>query len=461
MAEVIRKVRPTPTDDYLGNPHKGCCTFQHFNGDPLFAGERWSEEGPLEFPNLARSPQAGDMPASVRVTEGYLPTTVAYCRWFWSVLEPKEGQYDFSMIDKSLATCAQRGQTLAVRLMAFGSRTQPPVPAWYSARYPMEKPTVGHGESLHPVHNSDEYLAKWGGLILEAGRRYDKHPLIESIDVAFIGPWGEGAGTCSVSRCREFAALWKEAWPTTPRLALIGGDQMREGVATGSGWRCDCFGDLSAKGSEDVPKHLSFNHHFDAYPSQVYKSGAKDAWQRGPVHFETCGVPMSWYRLGFNLDFIIQQGLKFHGTYFMPKSTRLPEAWMGRLAEFCRNLGYRFVLRYAIFDLHVPRGGQFRFQAWVENMGVAPIYRRYQFAVRLRQGQRTAVIPLEDEDIRTWLPGDTWLDKRLTLPNEFERGYVEVSAGIIDPATKHAKVSFAVKERYADRWTPLDGFHVE
>jgi hypothetical protein len=42
----------------------------------------------------------------------------------------------------------------------------------------------------------------------------------------------------------------------------------------------------------------------------------------------------------------------------------------------------------------------------------------------------------------------------------FERGYVEVSAGLIDKA-QQARVSFAVKERYADRWTPLDGFYLE
>ena len=33
MAENIVRVRPTPSNAYLGNPHKGICTFQHFNGD--------------------------------------------------------------------------------------------------------------------------------------------------------------------------------------------------------------------------------------------------------------------------------------------------------------------------------------------------------------------------------------------------------------------------------------------
>src|SRR5438094_20012 len=103
MPETMRRIRPTPTEAYLRNPHKGCCTFQRFNGDPLFPGTSWSEEGPLEFPA-----------AQYDVTPGYLPSTVAYCRWFWRVLEPRDGEYDFRVIDESLRVCQERGQTLAV-----------------------------------------------------------------------------------------------------------------------------------------------------------------------------------------------------------------------------------------------------------------------------------------------------------------------------------------------------------
>jgi len=40
MAEVKRRVRPVPLppEVYLDNPHRGCCTFQHFSGDQLAVG---------------------------------------------------------------------------------------------------------------------------------------------------------------------------------------------------------------------------------------------------------------------------------------------------------------------------------------------------------------------------------------------------------------------------------------
>ncbi len=449
MAEIIRRVRPTPSEAYLGNPHKGCCTFQHFNGDPLFPGTGWSESGPTEFPPAERS-----------VIDGYVPTTVAYCRWFWALMEPEKGNYDFSTIDAALETCRQRGQTLAVRLMAYGSSRQPGVPEWYSDRYPMTINRSKRVEFPCPVHDGPEYLEHWGGFVREFARRYDGNPLLETIDVTYIGPWGEGAGECGVEQCRRFAELWQEAFVRTPRLALIAGDQMREAIATGSGWRCDCFGDLRAGGNPHVPRHLSWNHMFDCYPEAVVKAAAAEAWKRAPVHFETCWVPMYWYRNGFDVDFILAQGLKYHGTYFMPKYTALPQPWMDKLAAFCRKLGYRFVFRQAGFDAEADRGGSFRFQCWIENVGVAPIYRRYDFALRLRQAGREAVIPLKHVDVRTWLPGDVWLDERIDVPKGLEPGWTELSAGLIDPESQKAKVSFAVKEQYSDRWVPLEGIRL-
>jgi hypothetical protein len=450
----VRHYRPAPSDDMLSNPHKGCCTFQHFAGDPLFPGTSWTEVGPTVFSST---------PPQQPVIAGYLPSTVAYCRWYWNVLEPEEGKYDFSMIDGALESCRQRGQTLAVRLMAFGSGAQVPLtlPNWYSAKYPMEVPHAGagHGEALHPVHDSPEYLAKWGGLIREFASRYDQHPLLESIDIAYIGPWGEGAGTCSQPRCREFAELWKEAFVNTLRIGLIDGSQMVEAVKSGAGWRCDCFGDIFGFGGED-PRTEVWCHHYDAYPREVVMCGAQDAWKTAPVHFETCWVPMGWYNKQADIDFIIQQGLKFHGTYFMPKSSFLPPEWMDKLRAFCKQLGYRYIFRQAILPRKVALGGKLRGQFWIENVGVAPIYYRYDFVLRMRQGSLEFFLPLNHIDIRNWLPGDAWLDEQIQLPAGIKAGWVDLAAGLVGPSTNEARIDFANKDRFANRWMPLSGFEV-
>ncbi len=468
MAELVRRFRPTPTDEYLGNPHKGCCTFQHFNGQPPFPGTGWSEQGPLEFPELE-----GDDPPRMfgglnnlngrraGVVKGYLPSTVSYCRWFWDILEPEEGRYDFTVIDKSLEMCKRRGQTLAVRLMAFGSMNspQPEVPAWYAAKYPVEIIESGKRKIPIPVHDSPEYLDKWGAVIREFASRYDSNPMIESIDVTYIGPWGEGAGECTREQCARFAQLWQDAFPNTPRLSLVAGDQMRESVERGSGWRCDCFGDVREMGSPAVGRHQGWNHHFDSYPRSVCLAGAQDAWKKGPVHFESCGVPMGWYQGGYDIDFILEQGLKFHGTYFMPKYTELPEPWMDKLEAFCRKLGYRFTLRQALVHRKAPADGSLKMELWIENIGVAPIYRKYDLAIRFRQDDRSEIVRIDDVDIRTWLPGDQWLVREVKIPKGFRPGWVELSAGLVD-GDGAARVDFAVKQRYLDRWADMAGFEI-
>jgi hypothetical protein len=452
MAEVERRVRPTPTDAYLANPHRGCCTFQHFNGDELFAGTQWSEEGPREFP-----------PAKAKVIDGYLPTTVAYCRWFWEVVEPEEGKFDFSVIDKSIETARARGQTLAIRIMAFGSAGQPMIPKWYRDRYPTETVECLGDKIQKPLNDSPEYLEKYGRVIRECGRRYDGHPDIETVDVGYIGPWGEGAGEMSIEQMNRFNQVHQEAFPTTTRLVEICGVQGKVGMQYKAGWRWNGYGDLWDPGSTDVVRTCSWNHTFDVYPSTLIENGAVDNWKKYPVHCETGGVPMSWYEGGFDIDFILQQGLKYHTTYFMPKSCRLPAEWMSKFSTFCNNIGYRFVYRQALFSTPIKAGAgnTFRFNSWIENMGCAPIYRPYAFALRLRQGDREEIITLDEVDIRTWLPGDALIETRVKLPPSIKPGYVHLAAGLIDPKTRAAKVSFAVKETFSDRWVSLGGMEVQ
>ena len=81
-------IRPARVPDVLVNPGMGIQTFQRYNGDALNTGTDWSEEGPTG----ALKQGASDFPKS----------TIAYCRWFWRVMEPTPGNYDFTMIEKAL-----------------------------------------------------------------------------------------------------------------------------------------------------------------------------------------------------------------------------------------------------------------------------------------------------------------------------------------------------------------------
>jgi hypothetical protein len=74
-------VRPIENHDVLVNPGTGITTFQRFNGDPLNPGLEWSEEGPTAKSAAPQAPT--DFP----------DTSIAYCRWFWDVIEPAPGRF--------------------------------------------------------------------------------------------------------------------------------------------------------------------------------------------------------------------------------------------------------------------------------------------------------------------------------------------------------------------------------
>src|SRR5579872_324091 len=122
-------VRPREINDVLVNPGMGIQTFQRFNGDPINAGLRWSEEGPAT--QLQAAPQKPDFPDS----------PISYCRWFWSAIEPKHGQFRWDIIDLALAEARDHHQRLAIRIMPYDQKH--PLPDWYrnSGAHRANKPT--------------------------------------------------------------------------------------------------------------------------------------------------------------------------------------------------------------------------------------------------------------------------------------------------------------------------------
>src|SRR6266542_5336860 len=110
-------VRPEESNEILVNPGMGITTFQRFNGQELNAGLTWSEEGPTaKLSDATRKPE-------------FPNTSIAYCRWFWSTIEPEQGRVRWEIIDTALRQAREHDQTLAIRLMPYDQKH--PLPEWY------------------------------------------------------------------------------------------------------------------------------------------------------------------------------------------------------------------------------------------------------------------------------------------------------------------------------------------
>ena len=437
-------VRPHETRDVLVNPGMGIVTFQRFNGDAINPGRKWSEQGPTA--KLAGADVRPDFP----------DTSLAYFRWFWSQIEPERGQYRWDIIDLALDQAREHQQTITFRLMPYDQ--QHPLPGWYqqSGARRANKPEDKDGAIWSPDSSDPLYLKDWGEVVSGAGRRYDGHPYLDSVDVSTFGYWGEGWGPYPPDWPvqKQLIDLYFSAFQHTPLLMNFDELQALDyAVHRGAGWRLDCWGDMGRPGR-------NFAHMLDLYPQQVVKAHAEDIWKRSPVSLETCGVPADWKQNGFDIGYILDQALRWHATSINIKSTAIPAEWKSQFEDFQKKIGYRFVLRKLEYPRSVRRGQMAPVSMWWLNAGVAPVYRDYVMAFELHAPGESRVIRT-DVKVREWLPGDAVYEDALYVADDMKRGAYRLRLALLDPRTLEPAIRLAIKGREPDGWYDLGAITVE
>ena len=167
-----------------------------------------------------------------------------------------------------------------------------------------------------------------------------------------------------------------------------------------------------------------------------------------------------WLDKGWDVDYIIDQSLKWHVSSFNGKSSAVPEQWRPAVERWLKKMGYRLVLRKFTYPSAVQPGRELAFTTWWENKGVAPCYREFPVALRLTGAKGSVLLPTR-ADIRKWLPGDAIYDDSVKLPVTLQPGTYELSIGILDPATQLPKVKLVIAGVTPDGWYPLGKIEVK
>jgi hypothetical protein len=438
-------VRPREIDDVLVNPGIGFMTFQRFNGDKLNAGKKWTEGFPIEYQPFNGKLENEDHPM----------TSLAYFRVYWKFLEPAKGQYRWDLIDQALKTAGERRQTLLLRIAPYGTGPERDVPAWYRAMLGPEPNLPRNKWQTNP--EDPRYVEHFGGLVRALGKRYDGHPLLESVDLAIVGAWGEGDGSNLLTpKTREaLVDCYLEAFPKTHLLMLLTDEKTNKyGLSKRNvGWRVDCLGDMGGFSK-------TWSHMHDAYPQQIINCGMKDAWQKAPVSLEVCWVVQHWKDMGWDIDYIIDQSLKWHISSFNGKSSAVPKEWQPHVDRWLKKMGYRLALRKFTYPTKVKAGAKIEYTSWWENKGVAPCYHPFRLALRVRSAERSIVLPTA-ADIRTWLPGDNLHDAAVALPADVPPGQYDLAIGILDERTDQPRVKLAIAGADAEGWYRMGTIQVE
>jgi hypothetical protein len=414
-------------DDVLANPGMGIQTFQRYNGDALNTGVKWSEEGPIETP--AASAGVVDFP----------PSTIAYCRWFWETIEPEQGKVRWEILDRALADAAKHGQQLAIRLMPYDQKH--PLPKWYRASG--AKRLNHEGDAIWEPDFSDPlYLRHWGALVKEAGQRYDGNPNLDTVDISSVGYWGEGWSDFMPAWPvqKELIDIWLAAFPSTHLLMNFDEPEaLHYGTRHGAGWRFDCVGDLRDK----------WAHMLDFYPMQIVRAGIEDVWKQEPVSMETCGVPESWKRQGWDVHYILREALRWHVSSLNVKSSAIPADWKQAFDEFQKRMGYRLELRRFEYPATVRPSGSLALKMWWVNSGVAPVYRPYILALSL--DDQVIEVPA---DIRKWLPGDALVEETVPVP-AIAAGEHRIRVALLDSRTHQPAIQLGIAGRTKNGWYDL------
>ena len=461
-------IRPQESDAVLKNPGIGFTTFQRFEGDPLNPGSTWTEG----FPPV-RAPQSADGEQDGR----YPPSTIAYLRLYWRFVEPAREQFDWRVIDSALETAHRHGQTLMLRIAPYGVDEASDVPAWYRAETgekldkarPRADWTATRAKWMVDPEN-EAYARYFGEFIRRLGERYDGSPDLEAVDLSIVGAWGEGAGSDLLSdrTRRKLIRSYTERFRQTPLLLQPSDEKTvgetlasarqtpKHGEASGPamGWRADCLGDMGGFSS-------SANTMTDFYPEAVVHNGLTELWKTAPVSMEACWVMQHWKEKGWDLQYIMEQSIKWHMSSFNAKSSAVPPEWKPQVDWWLKHMGYRFVLGRFAFTTVMDRSRVFTYRSWWENKGDAPPYRRYVPAVRFCARNSAPTIVLLEGDPRRWLPGDSVMDGTVRLPETLHDGEYTVEVALVDPATSRPAIQLAIRGSAPDGWFLLGTTRLE
>ncbi|MDP4238120.1 MAG: DUF4832 domain-containing protein [Bacteroidota bacterium] len=312
--------------------------------------------------------------------------TLGYKRYIWGTIEPKEGKYDWSIIDNDIKEWADNGKKFSFGIMCANTHSKEfwTTPKWVfdaGAKYEtfnLDNPkliTTGiPGLKLVPVFDDSVYLQKLKVFIKALAKRYDGNPNIAYIDIRSYGNWGEGHMypfnklEITAEKYLEHIKIYRDAFQKT-QLELPGGNKEylalhQQAVSMGVGLRRDGIcgngnGLDAAICDGKMPVVFEFYGDYEMMEKLGWWYGKKDNQGRG-----------------FTLESCIENGkptycdLSRGGNSGLLLLKKEPEL----IKKLNNRLGYHFVINKATFPEKLSSKKENLISVTWENRGVTQIY---------------------------------------------------------------------------------------
>lgn len=443
----------------LANPHKGW--YHHFPDNHIKNYAIARDADLTEFPGMDH----------------------LYIRLAWAYLEPREGQFNWPIIDDIIQKWTKLGLGISFRISCRETSTdrleqQFATPKWVmeagaKGGYYRAGKEVGPDGPWEPVFDDPVFLEKLDRFLKAFAVRYDGRPWVRYVDIGSIGDWGEGH--CWAGSRKKYGyeqrrthidlhlKYFKKSQLTISDdfVYEVGGPEERQRlhryvVDHGISYRDDSilvdgyFAGHSA--SATVRSEEFFADVFKTKPT-VLELEHYGAVKRGGNWLATPGSSIAKYAPGKTGADLLRDALgRLRATYIGYHG--YAQEWLPDNPELTNELlnrcGYWYFPHRASIPWQLKPGETQTFQLAWENRGVAPAYIPFQLLVRLENDDRKIDLSLPAENTR-WMPGTVTTNQvyALTLPASTSPGAYQFKIKLRSPEANR-DVAIAVKKQRLD-----------
>lgn len=320
--------------------------------------------------------------------------SIMYLRFPWCYLEPRKGEYDFSMIDTYIQRFAEQGLQVAVRITTSETGLTYATPKWVfdegAAYYQWDEGSgaVGSGNLVMPDYNDEIFLENIEKLVCELGKRYDNNPNIAYFDMGTLGVWGEGhtynsglkytvdtAKRCYDMYIKYFPNTTVHAMNMTQNYTQIEEYLRENGIA----WRNDSF-------------------YVNAPALYAYQDQVERNWETGPINMELQHMQrlIGWTD-GSDL---VASFDTLHTTFLGIHNYSKDEYVMKRefMDSAAKRIGYRFLPETVEMQDKVNAHDDINLKISWKNLGCAPCYKDYYPCITLKDENGTVMSAMVDRN---------------------------------------------------------------
>jgi len=363
-------------------------------------------------------------------------SSIAYWRWNWYEIEPRKGQYAWSVIDKAIQYWSRNKMKFSFRIETADPNTLGYYcsPKWLfdegCKKYEyMESDSILRVE---PDYGDTLFLQEHAKFISALGQHLDGNPNIEFIDIGSFGLWGEWHSDHDVNITikEKIIDMYSAAFKTIP-LIMMSADPggLQYAAVKGYGIRRDGVGSVWDTASW--------------YDKNLYPKGFNtEMWKTAPVVLEwynNYGYIINSDHCSFNVG--VQFMLDNHVTYINDNIGSVPDSVLKILRQLVKKCGYRFMLNTISNSAAIQSGDTLAIEMLWSNTGVAPLYRNYRLVLSLLDGRGNVVSSqMSPQNITQWFPGTYDVKENMIIPSNLPAGNYTIGVSFVNQTTNQADI---------------------